>query len=238
MTTKTLQVSPLPDPKLPDPIVIAIDGPAASGKGTLAKHLAKELSFAHMDTGALYRLIALKILEHNIRPHQEDDIVRIAETVKEHFSVSDLDNPKIRTDDVGSTASKIAGIPKLRQLLLDLQRDFSTGHYNPEAQGVVMDGRDIGTVICPSATIKFFVTADVNTRARRRFDELSAKGISVNFDDVLADMTARDERDSNRAQAPMKPADDAVIIDTTILSAENVIKTAMFHIAPHLKNMA
>lgn len=206
-------------------LVIAIDGPAASGKGTLARKLAAELNFAHLDTGAIYRIAALYMVQQNL-PLTTENGIKAARYIREHLDLGALQDPLLRTDEIGSLTSKISAIPEVREILLDTQRDFAK---NPPApyQGAVLDGRDIGTIVCPDAPLKFYVTANVESRAERRFKELQNRGLSANYDAVLKDMKERDFRDMNRDFRPLKPASDAVIIDTSDLTAEQALKQAL-----------
>lgn len=190
---------------------IAIDGPAAAGKGTLSKAVAAHFGFGHLDTGLLYRAVGAKML---------DGVEPIA--AAQALDVTDLDREDLRTPEVAQAASKVAAIGEVRAALLDFQRAFAR-----RSGGAVMDGRDIGTVICPEAEVKLFVTASAEVRARRRFLELAQKGSVVTLDEVLADVRARDERDMTRAEAPLKPAEDAVLIDTSTLSIEEAVAKAI-----------
>lgn len=207
-------------------MIIAIDGPAASGKGTLARNLAKHLNYAYLDTGALYRTVAKIVLDAGADPANEAAAHEAALTLQKMVTPDLLADPAIRNDEVGNAAAKVAAIPAVRQALLDLQRNFAK---NPPDQrlGVVLDGRDIGTVICPDAQAKLFIVADPEIRAQRRTKELQAKGLNVTYEAVLADMRARDERDAGRKGAPLKPADDAVVLDTTKLSEQQVFQAAL-----------
>ncbi len=193
------------------PFTIAIDGPAAAGKGTVSKAVAAHFGFAHLDTGLLYRAVGAKVLDG-------------AEPVAAARSLlsADLESDALRTPEVAQAASKVAVIGEVRAALVDFQRAFAR-----RAGGAVLDGRDIGTVICPDAEAKLFVTASAEVRAERRFRELAAKGIATSFDEVLAEVIARDDRDMNRAEAPLKPADDAVMIDTSTLSIEQAVAAAV-----------
>lgn len=203
-------------------LIIAIDGPAASGKGTLAKLLAENLSLAHLDTGLLYRAIGLHALEQKVPLDAEDRILDIAE----QLSANDLNNTTLKRDDVGQSASKVALHPKVRTSLLDFQRRFAENP--PEAtQGCVLDGRDIGTAILPNADYKFYLTADVKERAQRRHKELLERNIEASYDNVLQEMQERDARDQARSTAPLKPADDAVLVDTTGLDAAEILQKIM-----------
>lgn len=186
---------------------VAIDGPAASGKGTISKAVAAHFGFAHLDTGLLYRAVGAKVL-------LGVDALDAARALVP----DDLDGDALRTPDVAQEASKVAALPDVRAALVDFQRSFAA-----RAGGAVLDGRDIGTVICPGAQVKLFVIADAVVRARRRFEELSGKGIDTSFEDVLADVQTRDERDMGRADAPLRPAADAVEIDTSSLSIEEAV---------------
>lgn len=192
-------------------ITIAIDGPAAAGKGTISKAVAAHCGFAHLDTGLLYRAVGAKVLAG------QEAIAAAKALVAE-----DLDAGDLRTPDVAQAASKVAVIPEVRAALIDFQRSFAR-----RAGGAVLDGRDIGTVICPNAEVKLFVTASAEVRAERRYLELSASGHDVSRNDVLADVKARDERDMNRAEAPLKPAEDAVVIDTSEMTIEAAIAAAV-----------
>lgn len=194
--------------------IITLDGPAASGKGTLAKRLAKELGYFYLDTGAIYRLVGLQVLNNGIVPEDnEDAVTTIAAALAGNFSTSLLDNPALKSDQVGQMASRCAALPTMRQALENLQRDLA---QNPPdgAKGSILDGRDTGTVICPDADIKIFITADTDIRAERRYKELQSRGLNTSFDAVLHDMQERDKRDSDRSFRPLKPAEDAIIIDT------------------------
>lgn len=202
--------------------IIAIDGPAASGKGTLARNLAKRFDFSHLDTGMLYRGLGYAVLQNNGDPENEQDVAAVLKDYIDNLDARMLDNPALRNDDVGLAASKVSVMPFVREALLDYQRHF--GDRQPrDIKGVVLDGRDIGTVVCPKADIKIFVTAAQDVRAGRRFKELQGRGIDVSYDTVLADIANRDARDSNRAVAPMKPAKDAFILDTSDLNSAEAL---------------
>ncbi len=215
--------------------VIAIDGPTASGKGTLARQLASTLGFAWLETGALYRAVAYQTLSHFITADDEAAIQVLAQNMAEHFNADDLRNLALRADEVAQRASQISAFPGVRAALLDLQRNFAA--QPPVGQGAVLDGRDIGTVVCPDAPIKLYITADINARAQRRTQELQNLGHAVTQEQVLAELLERDTRDQTRATAPLRPAADAVVIDTTNLSAEEVLSQALGvvgHVYPHL----
>lgn len=192
-------------------ITVAIDGPAAAGKGTLAKAVAAHFGFAHLDTGLLYRATGRRVLHG-------DEAVDAARGLTEQ----DLARDDLRTPDVAQMASQVAANPEVREALVMFQRAFAR-----RAGGAVLDGRDIGTVICPDADVKLYVTATDDIRAQRRFDELSQKGHDVTYDQVLSDLKTRDARDAARATAPMKPADDAVQLDTSLMDIPTAVAQAI-----------
>ncbi|MEC7029581.1 MAG: (d)CMP kinase [Pseudomonadota bacterium] len=201
--------------------VIAVDGTAASGKGTLAKRLAKELGFAYLDTGKLYRYVGARLLARGIDPQDEAEAIAVAQGLNATLKPEDLQDPALGSDENGQAASKVAALTGVRTALLDYQKNFAKTPPGG-ASGAILDGRDIGTVICPDADLKLYIDANLEIRAQRRFKELQSKGISVTYDAVLADMLERDKRDSSRATAPMKPADDAIVLDTSTMSADDV----------------
>ena len=190
---------------------VAIDGPAAAGKGTVGRAVAAHFGFAHLDTGLLYRAVGAKVLEG-----------MTAEEAALTLQADDLENDQLRTNAVAEAASRAAAIPAVRAALVDFQRNFAT-----QAGGAVLDGRDIGTVICPDAPVELFITATPEVRAQRRFAELSAKGAEVTLEGVLADVQARDARDSTRAEAPLKPAEDAELMDTSTMDIETAVARAI-----------
>src|SRR5690349_15462513 len=193
-------------------VVIAIDGPAASGKGTLSRRLADRLHFAHLDTGSLYRAVGLAVLRVGGDPADPDQAERAALALHPETTPRVLADPALRADEVAAAASKVAAIPAVRLALLDFQRGFAAKPPGG-ARGAVLDGRDIGTVVCTDADAKLFVTASVEARADRRLKELRERGVPVIYAAVLEDMKERDARDSQRAVAPLKPAADAFLLD-------------------------
>jgi len=198
-------------------MIVAVDGPAASGKGTIAKALARHYRLPHMDTGLLYRAVALNLLQWHGDPESEFAAVRACD-----FAQVDFDDPELKTEAVGGIASRISAYPLVRQALVERQRAFAL-----QEGGAVLDGRDIGTVIAPEADAKLFVTAAPEVRARRRFDELARMGRHAHYEDVLADIRARDERDSNRAAAPLVQAEDAVLLDTSDMDVDGAVAAAI-----------
>jgi cytidylate kinase len=198
-------------------MIVAVDGPAASGKGTIARALARHYGLPHMDTGMLYRAAALNLLRLGLDPESEFHAARACDV-----SQIDLADPELRSEAVGGIASRISAYPLVRAALIERQR-----HFAAQPGGAVLDGRDIGTVIAPEAEAKLFVTATPETRARRRADELHARGLQVRYEDVLADIRARDERDSQRATAPLLRAPDADLLDTSALGVEAAVAEAL-----------
>ncbi len=194
---------------------VAIDGPAAAGKGTISKAVAAHFGIAHLDTGLLYRAVGARVLDGTDPEHAAQTLL-----------AEDLDRNDLRTPEVAQAASKVAAIGAVRAALVDFQRAFAR-----RKGGAVLDGRDIGTVICPNADVKLFVTASADIRAQRRFDELQARGLATDYDTVLADVKARDARDMDRTEAPLKPAEDAVLLDTSALSIEDAVQEAIAAVA-------
>ena len=201
------------------PFVIAIDGPAASGKGTLARRLAAHFGFAHLDTGALYRATAFLVLERGGDPADPVAATQAARVVYPQL----LSDPRLRGAAVSAAASVVAAIPGVRRALLDLQRNFAAQPPRP-AEGAILDGRDIGSVVCPAADVKLFVTASAEERARRRLMELRQQSAAAILEDVLQDLEERDARDIERRAAPLIAAPDAAVIDTTMLDADAVFE--------------
>jgi cytidylate kinase len=207
--------------------VIAIDGPTASGKGTVAHKVADRLGFRLLDSGALYRLTALSALRAGLDPRDEPGVARLAELLPATFVGGEifLDNENvthaIRAEEVGNLASKIAALPAVRHALFGLQLGFRM------TPGLVADGRDMGTVVFPGATLKVFLTASVEARAQRRYKQLIDKGFSANMDDLLADLQARDDRDTHRAIAPLVPAEGAHLLDTSNMTADQAVEQVL-----------
>jgi len=199
-------------------LVIAIDGPAASGKGTLARRLAEYFNLPHLDTGLLYRATACALLDEGLPLDDEE----AATAAARGLSLTDFDDARLRSREMGEAASVVAALPQVRAELVELQRRFAA-----REEGAVLDGRDIGTVICPGARVKIFVTASPETRAQRRALELARRGEEVDYPTILADVKRRDERDSARAVAPLKPAADAVTLDTSDLDIEAAFRAAV-----------
>ena len=198
-------------------MIIAVDGPAASGKGTIAKALARHYRLPHLDTGLLYRAVGLNLLRWGGDPESEFAAVRACD-----FSQTDFADPELRSEAAGGIASRLSAYPLVRAALVERQRDFAQ-----QPGGAVLDGRDIGTVIARGADAKLFVTASAEVRARRRYDELVRMGLNAHFDDVLTDIRARDERDRSRAAAPLARASDAHLLDTSELGVEAAIAEAI-----------
>jgi CMP/dCMP kinase len=199
-------------------MIIAIDGPAASGKGTLAKRLADHYGYRHLDTGVIYRAVAKALLDIGADLTDEARAVMAAR----ELDPGKFTNPALKTQQMGEAASVVSAIPLVRAALIDFQRHFAAG-----PPGAVLDGRDIGTVICPDADVKIFVVADARVRARRRTLEAKARGEDADEALVLADILARDERDQNRAVAPLKPAVDAYLLDNSQLDIEGGVRAAI-----------
>ena len=211
-------------------IVIAVDGTAASGKGTLAKKLAAHYGFAHLDSGALYRLTALAVLTAHGDPSCEADAVRGAQTI----DLSMAGDPAIRTDVVGQAASQVAAIAAVRAALLDFQKGF-LAHPPGGSPGAVMDGRDIGTVIAPDAAAKLYIDARPELRAHRRWLELKSMGIDRDEADLLKELMARDAADKSRPISPLKPAPDAALLDTSDLGIEPAFAAALAMVEPKVR---
>ena len=212
-------------------LIVAIDGPAAAGKGTLAKRLANHFGLAFLDTGKLYRAVGFRVLASGGLPTDEAFATKTALSLSPEELFTLLKRKELVSEEVGQAASKVSAIAGVRKALLDLQRNFAKNppktNDNSNPKGAVLDGRDIGTVICPDADCKLFITANVEVRAKRRFLELQERGEKVIEEQVIKDMKERDERDSNRSVAPLVPADDALVIDTSSLNADEVFAKAI-----------
>ena len=207
-------------------MIIAVDGPSAAGKGTIARAIAKKLGYHFLDTGSLYRMVGLGMLKGGHAGSDATAAVKIAQSL-DPAAVKDVD---LRNEQVAAMASEIAVIPEVRAALLEFQRQFAR-----RKPGAVLDGRDIGTVVCPDADLKFFVTAATDVRAQRRHAELKSLGHKVDYDTVLAEVMARDERDASRKTAPTAMADDAIMIDTSLLDRDEVLAAVMGVIADHME---
>ncbi|MBN8431254.1 (d)CMP kinase [Microbulbifer salipaludis] len=213
------------------PPVVTIDGPSGSGKGTIAKLLADRLGYALLDSGALYRLTALAALNAAVSLEDEARLAEIASNLDIRFAIAGGEvaamlegqdvSRDIRMERVSMAASKVAAVPAVREALLQRQRDFRA------APGLVADGRDMGTTVFPDAPVKIFLTASAEERARRRFDQLQGRGVSVSLRDLLEDIRARDDRDMNRAASPLAPAEDAVVLDSTNIDIDGVLQKVL-----------
>ncbi|OEF25362.1 (d)CMP kinase [Vibrio rumoiensis] len=218
--------------------VITVDGPSGAGKGTLCMMLAEKLEFHLLDSGAIYRVLALAALHHGVDTESEEALVPLAthldvqfiaegDLVKVILEGEDV-SKELRKEETGNAASKVASLPRVREALLRRQRSFSA------KPGLVADGRDMGTVVFPSAEAKIFLDASAEERAQRRLNQLQQKGLSGKFDQLLRDIQERDDRDRNRAVAPLRPADDALVIDSTLLSIDEVVEQALKYIKSKL----
>lgn len=209
-------------------VAIALDGPAGAGKSSIAKRAAKALDYIYVDTGALYRTIGLAATRSNVEPKSSKEVNELLSEIKVDLTFNDKGEQivllngedvsgEIRTPEASMTASKISAVPSVREYLLDLQRNMAKAH------NVIMDGRDIGTVVLPDAQIKIFLTASPEARAKRRYKELCEKGMNVKYEDVLSDVIQRDYNDTHRDVAPLKPAEDSITVDTTELDFEQSV---------------
>ncbi|WGW01457.1 (d)CMP kinase [Vibrio sp. YMD68] len=218
--------------------VITVDGPSGAGKGTLCMLLADKLGYQLLDSGAIYRVLALAAIHHGLDTESEDVLVPLAthldvqfiaegELVKVILEGEDVSH-ELRKEETGMAASKVAALPRVREALLRRQRAFAEGN------GLVADGRDMGTVVFPSATAKIFLDASAHERANRRLKQLQDKGLDVKFGDLLSEIQERDDRDRNRAVAPLRPAEDALLLDSTSMNIDEVVETAMKYIESKL----
>ena len=206
-------------------LVIAIDGPAAAGKGTLARKLAEAFGLPHLDTGLTYRATAKALLDAG-KPLDDE---AVAADMAARINLAGLDRDVLSAHQIGEAASKIAAMPSVRRSLVEAQRRFAEN-----SDGAVLDGRDIGTVVCPDAPVKLYVTADAQVRARRRYDEIIARGEAADFSAILADVQRRDERDMGRKDSPLRPADDAHLLDTSKMGIEAAFQAAIAYIHARL----
>lgn len=202
-------------------MIIAVDGPSAAGKGTIARAIAAAMGYHFLDTGSLYRIVALMMLRQGKDLDDAEAAAKIAATI----DPSAFDDNDLRGEEVAAAASRVSVFPEVRKNLLGFQRDFAR-----RQPGAVLDGRDIGTVVCPDADVKLFITASPEVRARRRFQELLERGGDPAFETVLADVKARDARDAGRAHSPLKPAADAIVIDTSAIGRDEAIAAAIEHV--------
>ena len=218
--------------------VVTVDGPSGAGKGTLCMLLAKKLGFHLLDSGAIYRVLALAAIHHGVDLESEDALVPLAthldvqfvaegELVKVILEGEDVSG-ELRKEEAGMAASKVAALPRVREALLRRQRAFAEG------QGLVADGRDMGTVVFPQAEVKIFLDASAEERASRRLKQLQGKGLDVKFDDLLSEIQERDDRDRNRPVAPLRPAEDALLLDSTTMSIDEVVEKALQYIESKL----
>lgn len=207
------------------PMIIAIDGTAAAGKGTLARNLASIYHLSHLDTGRLYRAVGFKMLKEGKDLTNQEAAVTIAQSLMHE----DFDNPALRNEDVGVAASHVAAFQEVRKVLLAFQRSFAA-HPPADKQGVVIDGRDIGSIVLPDAPCKIFVVASLEVRAERRVKELHQKGISCIYEAILEDIKARDARDETRKASPLRPTEDAYILDTSSLGIDECVKKACAYV--------
>ena len=219
-------------------VIVAVDGPSGSGKGTACRRLARQFGFAYLDSGAIYRLVGLAALQQKMGFEDSESIAALAKDMQVRFDHGDAqevwlnDQPvgqSLRTEQTADAASRVAAMPRVREAVLQLQRDFA------QPPGLVADGRDMGTVVFPKAPLKFFLTASAEERARRRYQQLRQSGESAKMADLLRDIQKRDERDRNRAVAPLKPAADAHVLDSTDLNIDQVVAFIADHIANWLR---
>lgn len=199
-------------------MIIAVDGPSASGKGSISRRLAAHFGLPYLDTGVLYRAVARDMIDQGLPLDDAEAAARAARNV----NLQALDDARLRERYMGEAASRVAALPDVRQALLEVQREFAH-----RSGGAVLDGRDIGTVVCPDAEVKLYITASAEARARRRFEELRARGEDVDAEEIHQDILKRDRRDQERSTAPLRKADDAHLLDTTNLDIEQAFKAAL-----------
>lgn len=221
-------------------MIITVDGPSGAGKGTLCNALADKLGFDLLDSGAIYRILALAAVKEGIPFENEDELADLGRRLNVKFSLENNEvnvilngenvKDQIRTAEAGQNASKVAVLPKVREALLQRQCDFAD-----TPKGLIADGRDMGTVVFPNAEVKLFLDASAEERTNRRVKQLQQKGFEANYDEILAEIKERDDRDRNRPVAPLKPADDALLLDSTTLSIEEVINQALAYIEKKVK---
>lgn len=205
--------------------IIAVDGPSASGKGTISRALAHHFSLPHLDTGALYRALALATIRNKVAPDDVEAIVRLAPSIGTLLT----EDEALRTERVADIASRIAPLPAIRLALRQYQEDFAR-----QPGGAILDGRDIGTVIVPDADAKLFITASPDVRARRRYEELCKRGLDTTLNEVRAEIDARDRRDSDRRDSPLRQAEDAILLDTSNFDIQTSIRRAVDHVSARL----
>ena len=203
-------------------LIIALDGPAASGKGTLGRRLAAHYNLALLDTGALYRAVGWNVIQKGGNP---SNVIDALEALKDLSNI-DLSNKELRSESIGTAASQVAALPTIRHALVDFQRTFAN-NPPPNKNGTILDGRDIGTVICPDTPFKIFITADVEIRAKRRYEELHKKGIHVNYQEVLHNIIERDHIDSTREASPLAKAEDAITLDNSAMSKDEQARLSL-----------
>jgi len=210
--------------------IVAIDGPAGSGKGTLAMGISKKFNFLYFDTGSLYRGLAFLVLDKHGENFTKDDVITLAK----NFSANSIDDESLRSPKIGKYSSIIASIPEVRSLLINIQRSFRD--ENLSQKGIVVDGRDIGTVIFPNANIKFFVSASIEERAKRRLMDFSGRNELISYNEVIKQLQKRDQRDKERSVAPLVAAKDAHLVDTTCINKEEALKIVSSLVIVELDN--
>lgn len=212
-------------------ITIAVDGPSASGKGTLARRLADQFHLFYLDSGSIYRAAAKRVLDLGKNPDSPEDAMSAAVYVRDHLTAEMIEDPGLRNDVVADATSRLSRFPPVREIITETLRLYASHppirQQHKPYQGAILDGRDIGTVVCPEAEVKLYVTASSEVRAQRRFKELTGKGIETTYDTVLQDMMDRDARDSGREVAPLKPAEDAIQFDTSTMDIDTAFKEAV-----------